>query len=144
MTDAADGADAHARALENRSVELLCELQAESGAFPAGPSVEQYRFCWLRDGSFIARALQVSGQADRALAFHRWVGRVLEREAPAIEDIVARRHAGEVLHPSNIFLPTRYTLDGEREPVTADDWPNFQLDGYGTWLWALAESDLSG
>ena len=34
------------------------------------------------------------------------------------------------------YLPTRYTLDGELEPEV-DDWPNFQLDGYGTWLWAL-------
>jgi GH15 family glucan-1,4-alpha-glucosidase len=34
------------------------------------------------------------------------------------------------------MLPTRYRLDGAPED---DSWPNFQLDGYGTWLWGLAQ-----
>lgn len=138
MTEAFGAFDAVARALEARSVELLCGMQAERGAFPAGPSVVAYRFCWFRDGSFIARALDVHGRSDRAVAFHRWAARVLHREGPAIRDIVARRQAGVELHPSAL-LPTRYTLDGDREAISLDDlWPNFQLDGYGTWLWALA------
>jgi GH15 family glucan-1,4-alpha-glucosidase len=32
-------------------------------------------------------------------------------------------------------LHTRYTLEGY---VGDEDWPNFQLDGFGTWLWGLA------
>ena len=32
------------------------------------------------------------------------------------------------------YLPARYSLDGTRQ---VDDWWNFQVDGYGTWLWAL-------
>jgi GH15 family glucan-1,4-alpha-glucosidase len=32
--------------------------------------------------------------------------------------------------------PARFTLDGD---VTQDGWPNFQVDGYGTWLWSLLE-----
>ena len=32
------------------------------------------------------------------------------------------------------YLPARYPLDGTRHE---DDWWNFQVDGYGTWLWAL-------
>ena len=36
------------------------------------------------------------------------------------------------------FLHTRFTLDGNE--VTVDNtWGNFQIDGYGTWLWALAQ-----
>ena len=35
------------------------------------------------------------------------------------------------------ILHTRYTLDGEENRSTS--WENFQLDGFGTWLWALAE-----
>jgi len=34
-------------------------------------------------------------------------------------------------------LHTRYTLDGKENTTTA--WENFQLDGFGTWLWALAQ-----
>ena len=34
------------------------------------------------------------------------------------------------------MLPTRFTFDG----ATGDDeWWDFQLDGYGTWLWAVGE-----
>jgi GH15 family glucan-1,4-alpha-glucosidase len=35
-----------------------------------------------------------------------------------------------------LLPPTRFSLDGS---VAADDWPNYQIDGYGTWLWALRE-----
>jgi GH15 family glucan-1,4-alpha-glucosidase len=34
------------------------------------------------------------------------------------------------------MLATRFTFAGEEG---SDDWWDFQLDGYGTWLWALAE-----
>jgi GH15 family glucan-1,4-alpha-glucosidase len=44
--------------------------------------------------------------------------------------------SGEKLAESEI-LHTRYRLDGtDGEP---GNWPNFQLDGFGTWLWALNE-----
>jgi GH15 family glucan-1,4-alpha-glucosidase len=33
------------------------------------------------------------------------------------------------------MLPTRFTLDGRGQD---DGWENFQLDGYGLWLWAAA------
>jgi len=37
--------------------------------------------------------------------------------------------------------PARFTLEGELEPPAegGEAWPNFQLDCYGTWLWALNE-----
>ncbi|MEX2550929.1 MAG: glycoside hydrolase family 15 protein, partial [Nitriliruptoraceae bacterium] len=38
--------------------------------------------------------------------------------------------------PPPHHLHTRYTLDGEESRVP---WENFQLDGYGAWLWALVE-----
>jgi isomaltose glucohydrolase len=38
------------------------------------------------------------------------------------------------------MLPARFTLAGELEQPDPDDpWPNFQIDGYGIWLWALEE-----
>jgi GH15 family glucan-1,4-alpha-glucosidase len=33
--------------------------------------------------------------------------------------------------------PTRYTVTGQLEKPGREPWPNFQLDGYGTWLWVL-------
>ena len=32
--------------------------------------------------------------------------------------------------------PARFSAEGV---VLNDDWPNFQIDGYGTWLWSLRE-----
>jgi GH15 family glucan-1,4-alpha-glucosidase len=32
--------------------------------------------------------------------------------------------------------PARFALDGS---TVTDDWPNFQIDGYGTWLWSLGQ-----
>lgn len=34
------------------------------------------------------------------------------------------------------FLGARYTLEGEED---RSDWPNFQIDGFGSWLWLTAE-----
>ena len=43
---------------------------------------------------------------------------------------------GETVLP-NENLHTRYSLDGY-EDTQDEGWGNFQIDGYGTWLWALA------
>ena len=47
--------------------------------------------------------------------------------------VVAMLEAGEAPADED-YLPARYNLDGTRQ---LDDWWNFQVDGYGTWLWAL-------
>lgn len=123
-----------------RSVEVLIAGQDESGGFLASPTFPVYRFAWLRDGSFCAHALDVVGRGDRAALFHRWVARTVlahrEHAERAIADLLARRTP----EPSDI-LPARYIVDGRREEPGADaseDWPNYQLDGYGTWLYELA------
>jgi len=46
-----------------------------------------------------------------------------------------RRLAGDPNIASSM-PPARYTVEGTVEP---DGWPNFQVDGYGTWLWSLSE-----
>lgn len=121
------------RPLLRRSVELLREHQHASGAWPASPHFAPYRFSWFRDGSFIADGASAAGLHDEAEAFHAWCARVLERETPAVERVQALLESGRRPEDSD-YLPARYTLDGERQ---LDDWWNFQVDGYGTWLWAL-------
>ncbi len=129
-------------------VDVLLAAQRENGAFPAGAEFSQYGFCWLRDGSFIAHALDVV--ASRAAAagdettatrtraasarFHRWTAATIERLGDAVNDLIERRARAEPLSEFD-FLPARFTLSGEWEK---DGWPNFQLDGYGQWLWSLA------
>lgn len=119
--------------LVDRSRRLLRESQHPSGAWPASPGFAPYRYSWFRDGSFIAEGASAAGLSARADGFHRWCAGVLRRERPAVEQVVAALGRGE--EPADAeYLPARYNLDGTRHQ---DDWWNFQVDGYGTWLWAL-------
>lgn len=126
--------EAAARARQ-RSVEVLLRQQQPSGAFAASPDFSQYGYCWLRDGSFIAYALDQSGEVHAAARFHHWCVRAIEGVMPRMAAAVGRRRHGKPVDVENV-PPARFSLTGE--PVR-DDWPNFQIDGYGTWLWALGK-----
>lgn len=121
------------RPLADRSAELLVEHQHAGGAWPASPSFAPYAFSWFRDGSFIAEGASSAGLLDEAARFHDWCATVLDRERAAVEQVVAVLARGGQPDDSD-YLPARYRLDGTRQ---VDDWWNFQVDGYGTWLWAL-------
>ncbi|HTX01004.1 MAG TPA: glycoside hydrolase family 15 protein, partial [Acidimicrobiales bacterium] len=110
--------------------------QHPSGAFPASPDFSQYsRYCWLRDGSFVAYSLDRAGSYEAAERFHRWCLDAVEGIASSMDDALGRARLGKPFDPA-AMPPARFGLDGQ---AVQDDWPNFQIDGYGTWLWALAE-----
>jgi GH15 family glucan-1,4-alpha-glucosidase len=119
----------------DHDVALIEMHQHKSGAFPASPSFSQYPYCWLRDGAFIAYAMDTAGRLETASAFHEWAARALGRQADRVDELIARARRGDSIPPES-FLPARYRLDGSHND---DTWPNFQLDGYGQWLWSLAE-----
>jgi isomaltose glucohydrolase len=120
-------------ALGRRSVAVIRANQAPSGAYLASPAFPVYRFSWFRDGAFIADAMSRAGHEGSARRFFAWCDAVVLRREAHIEALVRRGEAGETIADSE-FLHTRYTVDGDDGP---DDWWTFQLDGYGTWLWAL-------
>lgn len=123
--------------LYSTSINIIKAGQSESGAYIASPNFPTYHYCWLRDGSFTAHAMDVAGEHASAEAFFRWVGRTLKKYGSKVDDVQHHLQAGIPLGKDDL-LHTRYTLDGHE--VTADNgWGNFQIDGYGTWLWALAE-----
>jgi len=125
------------RRLYSRSVQIILENQSEWGSYVASPAFPTYNYCWLRDGSFIAHAMDTAGEFASAEAFFRWVGNTLNQYRGKVEDIRHSLQAGLPIGKDDV-LHTRYTLDGKE--VTVDStWGNFQIDGYGTWLWALAE-----
>ncbi|MEW9550219.1 glycoside hydrolase family 15 protein [Nonomuraea sp. NPDC050783] len=118
------------------SLDVIRRFQAPSGAYPASPTFSAYRgYSWLRDGAFIAEGASRHGDVAGADAFHAWSARVVGDRAGQVEALVARAARGEPI-PAAEMLPTRFTLDGV---AGADAWWDFQLDGYGTWLWALRE-----
>jgi len=114
--------------------DLIRSLQDPQGAYPASPTFSAYRgYSWFRDGAFIADAMSASGERDSAEAFFGWCARVVESRRDDVERIVAAAEAGAPL-PDADMLPTRFTFDGR---AGSDEWWDFQLDGYGLWLWAL-------
>ncbi len=117
------------------SVRSILRHQEENGAIVASPDFEQYHFCWLRDGSFCAYALDVAGQYEASARYHSWVVKAVSGIASLIDDVIATHERGELLDPA-FMPPARFALDGS---TVIDDWPNFQIDGYGTWLWSLGQ-----
>jgi isomaltose glucohydrolase len=101
--------------LAARSVEVILAGQVPSGAYVASPAFEQYRYCWLRDGSFVADAMREAGHVESADRFFDWVGRVIMARPDGPWD-------------------ARYSLDGGPDP---SPWPKRQIDGLGLWLGAL-------
>jgi GH15 family glucan-1,4-alpha-glucosidase len=121
--------------LLRRSIEVIETNQSSTGAYLASPSFAVYRFSWLRDGSFIADAMSRAGRPASAESFFAWCDTVVLSRSTQIESLVARRSLGEEIAPQEL-LPCRYTVDGGD---SAEDWWEFQLDGYGMWLWSLGE-----
>ncbi|HUZ41936.1 MAG TPA: glycoside hydrolase family 15 protein [Acidimicrobiales bacterium] len=117
------------------SVDAILRNQSASGAIVASPDFTQYHFCWLRDGSFSAYALDRAGEHEASARYHAWVNEAIGGISGIIDDVINKMVSGEQLDPS-IMPPARFALDGTS---VIDDWPNFQIDGYGTWLWSLGQ-----
>ena len=122
--------------LVQRSVEILLENQSASGAYVASPNFPTYGYCWFRDGAYIAHAMDCVGEHDSARRFHDWAAGVIVERQEVVWRAIDKARRGQPLSAADI-LHTRYTLDGKESHEVA--WPNFQLDGFGTWLWALGE-----
>lgn len=120
--------------LAREGTDLIVGLQDASGAYPASPTFSAYRgYCWFRDGSFIADGVSSMGEVASATAFFDWCARILVDRSQKIEAIVAAAESGTPVADEEM-LATRFTFDGRDGE---DKWWDFQLDGYGTWLWAV-------
>ncbi|WP_454132217.1 glycoside hydrolase family 15 protein [Microbacterium lacticum] len=131
--------------LADHSLTLITELQTDEGAYPASPSFSAYvGYSWLRDGAFIADGVSAAGAIASASRFFDWCARTLLARTGQIDEIVRATASG--MPPSGEkMLPARFTFSGDDG---TDDWWDFQLDGYGTWIWALSQHlerhDLDG
>jgi GH15 family glucan-1,4-alpha-glucosidase len=121
--------------LFDQSIEVILNFQYPSGAFIASPSFKQYAYCWFRDSSFIAYAMDLVGEHNSAQKFHNWAADTICRHEHVAERAIEKNRKKLGLGTNDV-LHARYTLDGS---VGKGKWPSFQLDGLGTWLWALRE-----
>ena len=119
--------------LVHSSIDIIRAGQASNGAYVASPTFSQYGYSWLRDGAWIAYGMDCAGQHDSARAFYAWGAQTLSAYESQVERLLAKIDAGKPVDEAD-YLPTRFTLDGG---LGTDDWPDFQLDGYGAWLWGL-------
>jgi GH15 family glucan-1,4-alpha-glucosidase len=116
------------------SIELLKRHQAPNGAFVACPTFPTYNYCWFRDGTYIAYALDLVGEHACAERFYHWAFEQIGAREFQIERAIAAAAVGQ---PNACdLLDTRYALDGR---TGDEEWPNFQLDGFGTLLWGAAQ-----
>ncbi len=123
-------------ALASSSFDLIISLQDASGAYPASPEFSAYRdHSWFRDGAFIADGVSSFGGVESATRFFDWCSSVVLDHRERIERIVQAARDGAPL-PDADMLPTRFRFDGA---VGDEGWWDFQLDGYGTWVWAVTE-----
>ena len=134
-TDRVDRTD-----LARHSLEVILRWQTPGGAFIAGPTFSQYGYSWFRDSAFIAEALDVCGQIEASARFHDWAARVVLEGRDGMERAIAAAADGR-LPDADDYLHCRYTADGATGP---DDWPTFQLDGPGIWLWSLGHHVRAG
>jgi GH15 family glucan-1,4-alpha-glucosidase len=115
---------------------LIVGLQTPEGAYPASPTFSAYAgYCWFRDGAFIADAVSAYGDVASANAFFDWCSRAIVGRRDHILWIVEETRAGRPPAGEHM-LPARFTFAGGDG---TDEWWDFQLDGYGTWLWALGQ-----
>ncbi|MBX3085568.1 MAG: glycoside hydrolase family 15 protein [Anaerolineae bacterium] len=134
--------------LHHRSQQVILDNQQPGGGYLACPVMPDYQYSWFRDGAFISYALTLDGrdfpiqhrvgfaaQWDSAGNFHEWCTRMVNQRAEALERTIRRAQNGEPLVLEDT-LNARYQVQGMEGP---NDWPEFQLDGPGLWLWSLAK-----
>ncbi len=119
--------------LVTQSIAIIEAGQAANGAYIACPSYPTYNYCWFRDGTFTAAAMDRWHKHASARRFYDWATSMVVTRAEAIERCLENAAQGHPLNPADL-LHTRYTLDGQQG---GEEWPNFQLDGFGTLLWGL-------
>ncbi len=109
--------DPRLRSLYRRSLLVNKLLQdANYGAIIAAPAVApDYRYCWVRDGAFVAWALGTAGYHAEAAAFYRWCARTQTA--------------------NGLWCQNHYT-DGRRH------WPGIQVDQVGTAIWGMHQHYL--
>ena len=135
-------------ALHQRSLDVILTHQQPGGGYLACPTMPDYGYSWFRDGAYIAYALTVDGQHTAfqregvmdaqwasAVQFHDWCAGIITSRAAALERTITRAAQGKPVVLADT-LNARYSAGGQAGP---DDWPEFQLDGPGTWLWSLAQ-----
>ncbi|NPV40674.1 MAG: glycoside hydrolase [Anaerolineae bacterium] len=127
--------------LYKQSIEIILKNQGREGGYLASPSFEPYQYCWFRDSSYIAYAMDLAGQHQSAVRFYNWSANTLNRYSAKLAACINKKQRGETLVKED-FFHCRFHLSGVETP---GNWGNHQLDSLGVWLWAYCRHlELNG
>ena len=96
--------------LYTHSIALIRAHQSPNGAYVASPTFPTYNYCWFRDGTYIAYAMDMVGEHASARRFYDWAAAMVASRTAAVERAIAAAPYGQPA-PADL-LDTRYTLDG--------------------------------
>jgi GH15 family glucan-1,4-alpha-glucosidase len=127
------------KSIYENSLRLILNNQSQEGAFIACPNFEVYKNAWFRDGSFCSYALTRAGYVRNAFLFHQWASQIVLRYEEKILKCIEGAKNGTP-PPAELCFHSRFNPNGNEVP---GNWGHHQLDGLGTWIWALGEFQRS-
>ncbi|MEW6230547.1 MAG: glycoside hydrolase family 15 protein, partial [Bacillota bacterium] len=90
------------------SIDVIKRNQHPSGAYVASPCFPNYAYCWLRDGTYTAHAMDRFGEHESARAYFLWVNRTIVANRDRLEQAVG---TGSSVRGADLagVLPARWT-----------------------------------
>lgn len=120
--------------LIEKSIELIKSSQLESGIIIGSHTHGAYNFCFLKDNSFSVYALEILGDYDVGEKYYDWSSKkIIELEYKIINAIKRYKNNEKLLNSD--YLHSIYNAIG----IEDEQRSNFQLDGYGVWLWGICQ-----
>src|SRR5262249_3041279 len=91
------------------SSQIIRRSQHRAGAYVASPTFPTYRYSWIRDGAFVAYAMDQAQAHESAHAFHRWTSRTVLQQQSKIAALEAEP---ETPLDDRTTLHARFTAEG--------------------------------
>lgn len=120
--------------LIQKSVEIIKNNQLNSGIIIGSHKAGAYNCCFLKDNSFSVYALELMGENTVAEKYYDWSSKKIIELQYKIINAIKRQNNNEKLLNSD-YLHSIYNANG----IEDEQRSNFQLDGYGVWLWGICQ-----
>ena len=120
--------------LIEKSIKLVKESQLKSGIMVGSHINGAYNCCFLKDNSFSVYALDIIEEYEIGDKYYNWSSKKIIELEYKIRDAIRRYNNNETLLNSD-YLHSIYDANG----IEDEQRSNFQLDGYGVWLWGICQ-----